>query len=368
MSARSKARRYVLSASLTPLLAFVMLLAACRPAPEPPAPEIRPVRVMTVEKTSGGETVSLTGNVQAQTEVNLSFRIDGRMIQRNVDVGATVKPGQVVATLNADNEENALHSARATLAAARAQLVEARNNYERYKTLFAQRFVAEAEFDRYAAIYKTAQSAVDSAQAQVNIAQNRLGYAQLVADAGGTVTAVGAEPGEVVQAGRMIVQIAREGGRDAVFDVSPQIKNSAPPNPEITVFVTADPKVTAVGRVREVSPRADPATGTFRVRVGLTNPPATMRLGTTVTGRMRLGSAPGIEIPASAVIRSERQSAVWIVDPKNGTVSTRNIEMASQDLARVVVASGLNQGDVIVTAGVQALRPGQKVRFLETKQ
>jgi multidrug efflux pump subunit AcrA (membrane-fusion protein) len=93
-----------------------------------------------------------------------------------------------------------------------------------------------------------------------------------------------------------------------------------------------------------------------------------MRLGTTVTGRMRLGSAPGIEIPASAVIRSERQSAVWIVDPKNGTVSTRNIEMASQDLARVVVASGLNQGDVIVTAGVQALRPGQKVRFLETKQ
>ena len=115
---------------------------------KPPAPEIRPVRVMTVAKTVGGETVSLTGNIQAQTEVNLSFRIDGRMIQRNVDVGAIVKPGQVVATLNADNEENALQSARASLAAARAQLVEARNNYERYKTLFAQRFVAEAEFDR----------------------------------------------------------------------------------------------------------------------------------------------------------------------------------------------------------------------------
>src|SRR5262249_14008462 len=109
--------------------------------------------------------------------------------------------------------------------------VEARNNYERYKTLLADRFVAEAEFDRYAAIYKTAQSAVDSAQAQVNIAQNRLGYAQLVADAGGTVTAVGAEPGEVVRAGGMIVQVARQGGRDAVFDVSPQIKNSAPPRP-----------------------------------------------------------------------------------------------------------------------------------------
>ena len=370
MSARSETGRNVHSARPTSLLAFsiLALLAACRPAAEPPAPEIRPVRVMTVEKTAGGETVSLTGNVQAQTEVNLSFRIDGRMIQRNVDVGATVKPGQVVATLNADNEENALQSARASLAAARAQLVEARNNYERYKTLLAQRFVAEAEFDRFAAILKTAQAQVDSAQAQVNIAQNRLGYAQLVADAGGTVTAVGAEPGEVVQAGRMIVQVARQAGRDAVFDVSPQIKDRAPANPEITVFLTTDPKVTAAGRVREVSPRADPATGTFRVRVGLTNPPAAMRLGTTVTGRMQLGSAAGIEIPTSAVIRSDRQPAVWIVDPKTETVAARNIEVGTQNSARVAVLSGLNPGDVVVTAGVQALRPGQKVRLLETKQ
>jgi len=329
---------------------------------------MRPVRVMTVAKTAGGETVSLTGNIQAQTEVNLSFRIDGRMIKRNVDVGATVKPGQVIATLNADNEENALQSARASLAAASALLVEARNNYDRHKTLVEQRFVAVAEYDRAAASLRTAQSQVDSAQAQVNIAQNRLGYAQLVADAGGTVTAVGAEPGEVVQAGRMIVQVARAGGRDAVFDVPARLKDAAPANPEITVFVTADPKVTAQGRVREVSPRADPATGTFRVRVGLTNPPAAMRLGTTVTGRMQLGSTQGIEIPPSAVIRSDRQSAVWIVDPKTGTVSTRNIEVASQDSARVAVLSGLSPGDVVVTAGVQALRPGQSVRLLETKQ
>jgi len=370
LSTRPETWRNVHSARAPSLLAFSLLalLVACRPAAEPSAPEIRPVRVMTVTKTVGGETVTLTGNIQAQTEVNLSFRIDGRMIQRNVNVGDVVKPGQLVATLNADNEENALQSARASLAAARAQLVEARNNYDRYKTLLAQRFVAEAEFDRFAAILKTAQAQVDSVQAQVNIAQNRLGYAQLIADAGGTVTAVGAEPGEVVQGGRMIVQIARQGGRDAVFDVSPQIKDSAPANPEITVSLPTDPKVTATGRVREVSPRADPATGTFRVRVGLTNPPATMRLGTTVTGRMQRGSAAGIEIPASAVIRSDRQSAVWIVDPKTGTVSTRNIEVGSQDLARVVVASGLNPGDVVVTAGVQALRPGQKVRLLEAKQ
>ncbi|HSF58393.1 MAG TPA: hypothetical protein VLD83_10000, partial [Candidatus Binatia bacterium] len=129
MSAGSELERNVRSARATSLLAssILILLVACRPAPEPPAPEIRPVRVMTVAKTTGGETVSLTGNIQAQTEVNLAFRIDGRMIQRNVDVGGTIKPGQVVAILNADNKENALQSARASLTAARAQLVEARS-------------------------------------------------------------------------------------------------------------------------------------------------------------------------------------------------------------------------------------------------
>jgi membrane fusion protein, multidrug efflux system len=319
---------------------------------------------MSVEKRAGGETVSLTGNVQAQTEVSFAFRIDGRMIRRNVDIGATVKPGQVVATLNADNEENALQSARASLAAARAQLGEARNNYDRYKTLLAQRFVAEAEFDRQAAILKTAQAQVDSAQAQVNISQNRLGYAQLVADAGGTVTAVGAEPGEVVQAGRMIVQVARAGGRDAVFDVPARLKDAVPANPEITVSLTTDPKISAKGRVREVSPRADPVTGTFRVRVGLINPPAGLRLGSTVTGRMRLDDASAIEIPGAALTRSGAQSAVWVVDPKTQTVSLRQIDVQSHDAGRVVVSGGLDSGDIVVTAGVQALHPGQRVRLL----
>ena len=338
LSTRPETWRNVHSARAPSLLAFSLLalLVACRPAAEPPAPEIRPVRVMTVTKTVGGETVSLTGNIQAQTEVNLSFRIDGRMIQRNVNVGDVVKPGQLVATLNADNEENALQSARASLAAARAQLVEARNNYDRYKTLLAQRFVAEAEFDRFAAILKTAQAQVDSAQAQVNIAQNRLGYAQLVADAGGTVTAVGAEPGEVVQAwpddradrasGRTRCRLRRIAARS---------RTALRPIPRSRSRSPTDPKVTATGRVREVSPRADPVTGTFRVRVGLTNPPAAMRLGTTVTGRMQLDSAAGIEIPASAVIRSDRQPAVWIVDPKTGTVSARNIEVRASRFARV---------------------------------
>ncbi|MGH6896071.1 MAG: efflux RND transporter periplasmic adaptor subunit [Geminicoccaceae bacterium] len=211
---------------------------------------------------------------------------------------------------------------------------------------------------------ETAQSRADAAQAQLSIAESRLSYTELFADSAGTVTTVGAEPGEVVQAGRMIVQIAREDGRDAVFDVPAQLKDLAPADPEIEVVLTMNPAVSAIGRVREVAPRADPATGTFAVRVGLADPPSAMRLGSTVTGRMQVGHASGIEIPASALTRAEGQPAVWVVDPATATVVLRNIEVARHDPVSVVVAQGLEPGDIVVTAGVQALRPGQKVRLL----
>jgi RND family efflux transporter MFP subunit len=345
-------------------LAALVLLPGCRRAEEPPPPEVRPVRVISVEQRAAGEVVSLTGNVQAQTEVNFSFRIDGRMIDRSVNVGDTVKPGQVLARLDPSNEDASLASARAQLASARAQAVEQRNNYNRQKELLAQRFISQAAFDAITANLQSAESAVKSAQSQVDLASNRQSYTRLVADAGGAVTKVGAEPGEVVPAGRMVVQIARAGGRDAVFNVPAQIKDSAPRSPEITVALTTDPKVSAKGRVREVSPRADPVTGTFQVRVGLIDPPAGLRLGSTVMGSMRIESASAMEIPGSALVRQGGQSAVWIVDPKTQTVSQRPIEVGSHDATRVVVAGGLNPGDLVVIAGVQALHPGQKVRLL----
>jgi RND family efflux transporter MFP subunit len=178
------------------------------------------------------------------------------------------------------------------------------------------------------------------------------------------VTAVGAEPGEVVQAGRMIVQVARDDGRDAVFDVPAQVMDLAPADPEIEVALTMDAAVSAIGSVREVAPRADAVTGTFEVKVGLADPPAAMRLGSTVTGRMQVGGAGGIEVPASALTQADGQAAVWIVDPASETVAMRNIEVLRHDPARVLVAQGLETGDIVVTAGVQALRPGQKVRLL----
>jgi membrane fusion protein, multidrug efflux system len=348
--------------------AALAVLAACQPAEQKAAPEIRPVRVVTIQSGSGGDSVSLTGRVQAESEVNLAFRIDGRMISRAVNVGDTVTAGQEIARLNPENEENGLRAAEATLQGARGQLIEARANEERNRSLLAQNFISKAAFDRITQVANSAQAQVDAAQAQVGIAHNRLGYTRLLADAGGVVTAVGAEPGEVVQGGRMVVQVARKDGRDAVFDVSARLKDIAPANPEITVTLSTDPAVTAKGRVREVSPRADPVTGTFAVRVGLIDPPAAMRLGTTVTGRMQVGAPQGIELPASALVRAEGRSAVWVVDPQAMTVSLRTIEVQVSDPEMVRVAAGLKPGEIVVAAGVQALRPGQKVRLLETQQ
>lgn len=354
--------------ALATVLGAALLLAGCSRTPEAQAPEIRPVRAITVAKRNAGETVALTGTVQAQTEINLSFRIDGRMIERLVNVGDTVRPGQLVARLDSQNEESSLQAAQSQLAAATARLSEARSNFDRFRELVAENAVSRASFEQAETARKAAEAQLEAAQTQVTLATNRLSYTRLVADVSGVVTAQGAEPGEVVGAGRMIVQVAREGARDAVFDVPARVKDLAPPNPQIAVALAADPKVTATGTVREVAPRADPLTGTFRVRVRLANPPPAMRLGATVTGRMALAAAPAIEIPPSAVIRADRQAAVWVVDPKTGTVATRAIEIRSSDPQRVDVASGLNPGDVVVTAGIQALRPGQKVRLLETKQ
>ena len=203
---------------------------------------------------------------------------------------------------------------------------------------------------------------------RLKTAHDLVSFTELEADAPGTVTATGPRAGEVVQAGQMIVTLARQDGRDAVFDVPAQLIRSAPTDPEITVSLTDDPAVTAAGRVREVAPQADPVTRTFEVKVGLTEPPAAMRLGATVTGRMQMDDSAIIEIPASALTKFNGQPAVWIVDPTSLTVSMRNIDVLRYEPSTVAVSQGLDAGEVVVTAGIQALHPGQKIRLLEPVQ
>jgi RND family efflux transporter MFP subunit len=345
------------------LLASLAAITGCRQSAEAPAPDVRPVRAITIETRSVGDVVALTGTVQAQTETNESFRIDGRLVERAVEVGDAVVPGQLLARLDPQNEESSLLAARAQLVASQAQLIEARNNHTRMRDLVAENAVSRASFDQAVALLQTAESQVEASRANLNLAENRLSYTRLLATAAGVVTARGPEPGEVVSAGRMVVQVAREGSRDAVFDVPEQIKDNTLRNADIEVSLVSDPSARAAGKVREVAPRADPVTGTFEVRVRLIDAPPSMRLGNTVTGRVKLASAPGIEIPAAALVRTEGGPAVWLFDKKTGTVVARPVQVRGSNETKVQIAAGLGDGDIVVTAGAQALRPGQKVRL-----
>jgi RND family efflux transporter MFP subunit len=345
-------------------VAPAFLLAACQRETDTATPAARPVRTITVEKRQAGVPLTFTGRVEAEDEVVLAFRISGRLLESNGKLGDQVQAGQTMARLESQNEMNTLRQAQAGLAAAQGQLTQARNHFERQQTLLAQGWTTRANYDVATQAQQTAQSQVDAAEAQLHTAHDLVSFTELKADAPGVITATGPSSGEVVQAGQMIFRLARQGGRDAIFDVPAQLIRSAPSDPQITVSLTDDPAVSARGRIREVAAQANPVTRTFEVKVGLTDPPAAMRLGATVTGRLETDAVPIIDIPASALTRVNQQPAVWIVDPSTKQVSIRNVDVLRFDQARVVVSQGLDTGEIVVTAGVQALHPGQKIRLL----
>jgi RND family efflux transporter MFP subunit len=349
-------------------LAVALLCAACQRQAEATPPEVRPVRTVTVAKRDVGEVITYTGRIEAEAETRLAFRIGGRMIERSVNVGDRVEAGQVLARLEPHNELNTLRSAQAAVAAAKAQYSEAQQNYERQRFLLAREVASRAQYERAQQTRDTAGAQLDSARAQQKVAEDQVGDTELKADAGGVVIATAAEPGEVVRAGQLIIRVAPKGGRDAVFDVPGQMLRSAPREASVEVRLTDDSNVMTIGRVREVSPQADPVTRTFEVKVGLTDPPAAMRLGMTVTGSVQLDASPAIEVPASALTESDRRPALWVVDPASLTVALRNVDVLRHNPATVAIASGLDTGEIVVTAGVQALHPGQKVRLLESSR
>jgi len=344
--------------------ALVLMLCGCKRELAQDAPPPRPVRTVIVEKGGLGQSIVLTGEIQAEKEVALAFRIGGRIIERLVDAGDRVKPDQMVAKLDPQNELNSLRSARAALAAANARLEQDSNHFDRQETLLHQGWTTRANFDQAQQQLRTAQATVDDAKAQVEIAEDRVSYTELKAGLNGTVTRRAAESGEVVQAGQMVFMVARETGWDAVFDVPAQVLRTAPGDADVIIALTDDPSVTTKGRVRQVDPQADPVTRTFKVRVAVNDPPPAMRLGATVSGRMEVDHGHGISLPASALTATEKNPAVWVVNPESMTVALKPVDILRFDPGTVVLSGGLDGGEIVVTAGVQALHPGQKVRPL----
>lgn len=346
-----------------------LLLAACeREAAEDVAPAPRPVRTATIEKRELLTPFTFTGRIEAEDEVSVAFRIGGRLLANDAKLGDRVQAGQLLAQLESQNELNALRQAQAALAAAQGQFTQARNHFERQQTLLAQGWTTRANFEAATQAQQTARSQVDAAEAQLSAAHDQVGFTELRADAPGKITDTGPAAGEVVQAGQTIVRIARQDGRDAVFDVPAQLVRAAPADLQVTVSLTDDPAETATGRIRQIAAQANAVTRTFEVKVGLTDPPPAMRLGATVVGRAEVSAGPMIDVPATALIRMNQQPAVWILDPSSSTVSVRNVDVLRFDPAQVIISQGLDIGEIVVTAGVQALHPGQKVRVLGSGQ
>ncbi|WP_293811907.1 efflux RND transporter periplasmic adaptor subunit [uncultured Bosea sp.] len=349
---------------LLAMLAIALAVASCNgEEKEPPLP-VRLVRTMTVEPARQAPDITFTGHVEAQDQASLAFRIGGRLAERLVGVGANVREGEVVARLDPENELNDLRSAQAGLAAAQGDLRKAENQFQRQSHLLERHITTQADFDMARQARTAARAQVEVAQARVRSAEDLVGFTTLKADAPGIVTRVGAEPAEVVAAGRMIVQLARRDGRDAVFEIPADLVRRLVPGLPVRVTLNGETGAEAAGRVREIAPQADPVTRTFRIRVGLADPAPAFRLGAAVSGAVRAEGAGGIAIPATALTQRDQKLGAWVVDPKTLTVALRRLEVANADPATASISKGLDVGDIVVTAGAGLLREGQQVRLI----
>jgi RND family efflux transporter MFP subunit len=345
---------------------FVLLanLAACKKQEAAAPQEVRPVRTVTVEPKEAGETLSLTGEIQPRYQADLGFRVNGKILERPADVGTQVKKGDLLARLDPQQYRQEFEVTKAEVAKADAEVTRSQAQEYRQRELLKNGHTTQVAYDQALKTFKTAQAQADAARAKQVQASENLGYTDLKADADGVISAIGAEPGQVVSAGQMVVRLAQPGEREAVFNVAEATFKNPPKNPTVAVELVSNPDIKTTGKVRYVSPQADPTTRTFTVRVSLPEAPPQMRLGANVVGSVTVNEGQVVSIPASALFQKDGQPAVWIVS-KDGTVQLKPITVARYQGDSVVVGGGLLQGDVVVTGGVQKLLPGQKVRLMQ---
>jgi membrane fusion protein, multidrug efflux system len=352
-------RRAVVNA----LLVLPLALLGCRQPPKTAVP-IRPVRTVTVEPRDVGTTLSQTGDIEARTETDFGFRVGGKIVARPVDVGSRVRTGEVLARLDDQPERNRLQSAQAALAAAQAELVRTQAEEGRQSALLKDGYTTKQRYDTALRDLQTAEAQLASARAQLNLAQDTLAYTQLHAGMNGVVTEVFADAGQVVAAGQKIVRVADPKALEGVFGVPAIAFSMVPRDAKVQVALTDDPHIETTGTIRYASPQADPLTRTYTVRVALADAPPEMRMGATVTGRVTLPGQKVIELPGAALFEQDGKPAVWVFDPASGTVLLKPVRVLRYESGVVLIASGLARGDIVVTAGVHVLRPGEKVRRL----
>lgn len=342
---------------------LVWLLVAC--AGGDGATQVaRPVLVAQPTAATGGVR-TFAGDVRAREQSPLSFRVGGNVLERRVDVGDHVNVGDVLALLDSGDLQAQARAAQAQLVAAEAELGRARADQARFAQLAQDQLVSRSTIDAQNAAATAAQAQVSAARADMTVARNQAGYTQLRAPADGVIAARSVEAGEVVGAGQTVFTLASDGAREVAFAVPEGAIGSIRPGQPVMIELWSQPGQRWPGRIREISPAADPASRTYAARVTVDAPEGALELGQSA--RVLLPGVPGgngkpvLSVPLSALQQVDGGVAVFVVDPATSELRSQPVEIGRYGQARVPVKSGLDADDWVVAAGGHLLRAGQKV-------
>lgn len=303
------------------------------------------------------------GEVRARVESRLGFRIPGKIVTRKVDVGAEVKRGQLLMQLDPQDLKLAQAQANAGLKAAESNRDLAKAELKRYQDLREKNFVSQAILDSKETAFKAAQASYDQALAGYRNQSNQAGYASLVSDVDGVVTGIDAEVGQVVGAGTPVLRIAQAGEKEIVIAIPEDKVDILRKVTDVKVRTWANPNNVIPGTLRELSPVADPATRTYAAKISIPDASAHIKLGMTgyVTFSAKSPNAM-LKLPLTALFNDKGATSVWVVE--NGSVKLVPVQVGGSSGNEILVAGGLAPGQTIVTAGVNQLKPGQKVKIL----
>lgn len=355
--------RFSPACSLGALALVSVLLGACS-KPVEKTEEVRPVRAMTLAAVNASSVAEYPGEVRARYESRLGFRVGGKIVARLVDVGAMVKRGQVLMRLDPQDLRLAQTQADAALQASESNLSLAKAEYARYKDLREKNFVSQAVLDAKETAYRAAKANYEQAAAALRTQRNQTGYGNLEADADGVVTGIDAEAGQVVAAGTPVIRVAQVGEKEVVISVPEDRVDDLRKMENVTVRTWANPTQALPGKLRELSPVADPVTRTYTAKIALPNAPEDVRLGMTayVTFHEATGKQ-AVRVPLSALVKDGKGTGVWVVE--NGKVRLAPVQIAAPSGNDMLISDGVAPGQTIVTAGVHLLKPGQKVTVLD---
>ncbi|RWE38884.1 MAG: efflux RND transporter periplasmic adaptor subunit [Mesorhizobium sp.] len=324
---------------------------------------VRPVKVVEIGEAQTTRQLDYSGSVRARTEMNLGFRIAGKVTERLVDIGQHVNEGDVLARVDPSDYELSVKSAEASLDAAERQVETVDLARKRAEQLYAKNFAPKSQLDQAALSYDQAVATRDAARSTLAQAQNQVHYTDLKASKAGIVTAISADIGQVVGAGTPVMTVAVDGEKEVLIAVPEMDIAGFRPGKEVKASFWSDDALTLDGKVREIAGSADPQSRTFAVRVSLPNDPRVL-LGMTANVEATVGSkAQLVSIPLTAMTEKDGKHIVWTVDRASDTVHPRPIKVANFTADGVAVADGLKQGDVVVAAGTQFMTENLKVKL-----